>query len=114
MIVPEIDFENDDLIFYLEPNGRFHHYQWGHKTTAYDLQKMISEWNNDPKKHNGIMVKEITDNFLRDICAFAYKQYATARRNSADDADEVMEDIDNAVEQLETALENLQRIKGLR
>jgi hypothetical protein len=114
MIIKEIDFENDHLIIYKKLSGEVIRYQWesSKRHPPEEIQALIIKWNNEHKE-SGDTVELITDKYLKEICAYAYKQYATALRSSADEAKEVMGDIDNAVEQLESALDDLKRIKGL-
>jgi len=108
-----IDLEKDNLVVYRHSDGKFQTFQWitHDKHSAEEVAAKIIEFNGTKQIAGYERTAEmITDQLIREICAYAYKKLQEKEQEKSDESgkEEARRKIERALELLEDAKDCLE------
>ena len=108
-----INYESDYLVINRDTQGNFKSFRWYPASikTDEELKKRIVEWNEEQKAlEDGLQAEQITDRFIRQICAYRHSASQPVIQDQAgvkDSIVDVLDYLENAVSALEELKRNL-------
>ena len=114
-----IDVVKDCLVIQKDKHGRFHSFEWipHAKHTLEEVTERIGKWNNDALDNDffeGRTIELITDNLVREICAYVYDKYINVPKPDAESVSDIINDaigdMDNTIYELRGYMRKLKRL----